>query len=740
MRRRVLLVLAPLLVVPAWAQEPAPPLELQRGRPKIGLALEGGGAHGLAHIGVLEWLEQNHIPVDYVAGTSMGGLVGGLYASGKSPAELRALIQGIDWDFVLSGAIPYRNLTFRRREDLRAYPNSILIGLRGGIRLPPGLNAGQQITLLVDRETLAYSEIESFDDLPVPFRCVATDLVTGQPKVFGDGPLTEALRATMSLPGLFTPVRSGGHIFIDGGIVDNLPSEVVRKMGADVVIAVHLRQKEIEASHIQSMFSVLGRTMDVAVAASEAKGLAAADLVVAVDVTRISATAYGQAATIVAKGLEAAAEQAPLLRPHALEDAAWLAHTRARDARRRHVAPVPQFVRVEGTSADASRHLERFLAPFVGKPIDGKRLDRDLTRLTGIGKFSRVGYRIITQQGREGLLVTLEENGYAPPMLQLAFEVDGSDAGNVGFTLATRLTIMDLGGYRSEWRTDVLFGSVYGIESEYFRPVTASTKWFVAPHAGASRSSFEVYQKDVPSAEYRLDSATVGVDVGYGFSRFAQVRLGYERGHLSSKLRIGNPELAEVDGSVGATRFRFVYDETDDPVIPRRGATVETAFSWYDRSPGAGGSFPSGAIRASVFQPITRRASLFLVAQGGTTFGEEDTGLPQFSLGGPQRLAAYGLNELRGNQYLLLSGGYLRDLWRLPPFVGKKVYAFGELEVGRMYPGPSPSGLESGSVSHWPYDAAVGLVAQTALGPLFVGGSVGDNGHRRWFFKLGRFF
>ncbi len=724
---------------PADAQ-PAPGSRPHPGRPTIGVALEGGGAHGLAHIGVLEWLEANHIPIDSIAGTSMGGLVGALYATGKSPADMRALIAGVDWDLVLSGSIAYRNLTFRRREDLRAYPNALLIGLQHGVRLPPGLNAGQQVTLLVDRETLAYSEVGTFDELPIPFRCVATDLVTGKPRVFADGPLAEALRATMSLPGLFNPVRSSAHVYADGGMVDNLPTDVVRQMGADVVIGVHLREKEVEAGDIQSMFDVLGRSMDLMVAANEARGLAGADVVVSVGVEDVGAAEYRKGSALIERGAAAAAAAAPALQRYALDEVDWAAHLRDRVSRRREIVPVPQFVRVEGTDARACRHLEDFLAPFVGKAIDGKRLDRDLTRLSGIGKFSRVGYRIVREDGREGLLVTVEENGYAPPMMQLGFELDGTDAGNVGFTLGARLTVMDLGGYRSEWRTDVLFGSTYGVRGEYYRPWTASSKWFLAPELGASRSSFVIDDKEGPLAEYRIDRWGAAVDVGHGFSRFVQARVGYEAGHLEARRRIGTPELGEVRGGVGGGRFRLVYDQTDDPVIPRRGAAVEAAAHWYDRSPGARGSFPSATMRATRYQPISRKGSVFLIAEGGTTFGRKDTGVPQFSLGGQKGLLSYGSNELRGNQYLLVSGGYLHELWRLPALVGRKVYAVGEVEAGRMTSPTSDSAVASATLSRWPVDAAAGLIAQTAFGPFFVGGRVGNHGNRGWFFKLGRVF
>src|SRR5256885_1746512 len=274
--RRILFVIAIALVwcaLPArvWAQDAGadtqqqaqlPPLKT---RPKIGVALEGGGALGLAHIGVLQWFEDHHIPIDYIAGTSMGGLVGGLYATGKTPKELQEIVEQQNWDIIIGGKTPYQDLSYRRKEDDRDYPTFIQIGLKKGLSLPAGLNAGHQISLLIDRETLPYANLKSFDDLPIPYRCVATDLVSGKEVVFKDGSLPQAMRATMSIPGLFNPVRKGDQVLVDGGLVGNLPTDVVRTMGADVVIAIHLEVAPAKPDEIQSFFTVLGRSIDLVV-------------------------------------------------------------------------------------------------------------------------------------------------------------------------------------------------------------------------------------------------------------------------------------------------------------------------------------------------------------------------------------------------------------------------------------------------------------------------------------------
>jgi NTE family protein len=187
-----------------------------------------------------------------------------------------------------------------------------------------------------------------------------------------------------------------------------------------------------------------------------------------------------------------------------------------------------------------------------------------------------------------------------------------------------------------------------------------------------------------------------------------------------------------VEGRVGQTRLHYLLDHTDDPVIPRRGFSAETNFRWFDQSPGAVGGFPSMDLKLGYFQPIARHASIFVESEGGSTFGSANTGIPQFFLGGPVRLGAYGQNEFHGNQYYLFRGGFLRDLLTLPPFVGKKVYAVGAYEFGKMY------GVTNRS--DFPNDVAAGFLAETVVGPFFIGGSVGDSGHRQWFFQLGRVF
>jgi len=748
MRRFAILLLTSLLPASLCAQEepprPAPAAQApaapagaeakspHQGRPKIGVALEGGGALGLAHVGVLRWFEEHHIPVDYVAGTSMGGLVGGFYATGRSPEELQTLVEGIDWRKILGDRTPYEDLSYRRKEDQRAYPNSLILGLRHGLSLPAGLNAGHQIGLLIDRVTLPYYDVASFDALPTPFRCVASDLISGKPHVFEKGSLASALRATMSIPGAFSPVHDGQYVFVDGGLLNNLPTDVVRKMGADIVIAVHLETAAIEPKDVKSLFDVLNSSVHDVIAENELRGLAGADAVVSVPLGEYGTTDYDKNKAIMQKGYDAAKDRSRLLSAFSLDDASWKEFHEQREARRLTTVPAPRFIEIEGTNAHEATDVARYVRPFKDKPIDPDHLDDVLTRLTGQGRYDAAGYRMFEESGQPGLIVQVVEKNYAPPTLQPAVEVDGSQAGNVDFTMGTRFTFMDVAGFRSEWRTDLLIGNTYGIQTELYRPFTAESPWFFAPHADASDTAFPIYAKNDPLADYRIYRINIGGDIGYSFGRFSELRIGYEIGSLNYKLRIGTPEIPALTGQVGQAHLHYLLDHTDDPVIPRRGFSAETNFRWFDHSPGAKDGFPEMDLKLGYFQPVARPASIFFEAQGGTTFGTTSTGIPQFFLGGPISLSAYGQNEFQGNQYYLFRAGFLHDVLTLPTFLGKKVYAVGEYEIGKMYGVTSDSNL--------PNDVAAGLLAETALGPFFIGGSVGDSGHRKWFFQLGRVF
>src|SRR5580693_6269214 len=373
-----------VLAASSYIQSQDVPKYDQKSRPKLGLVLEGGGALGLAHIGVITWMEEHRIPVNYVAGTSMGGLVGGIYATGRSPAEVRELINGIDWDQVLSGVTPFRDLSFRRKQDAHDFPGQLEFGLRDGLQFPSGFNTGQGVNLVLDHIALPYSEIPSFNDLPIPFACVASDLVTGKPHVFRDGPLSLALRSTMSLPGIFSPVRAKDAIYADGGLLQNIPVEVAAEMGADLTLAIHLDEAPLNPESNLSSFSVLGRSISVMISANELISMQKADILVSVPLQKYGTLDFNKADEIIKAGYDAAEAKAKVLSTLSVDEAAWTQHLADREARRRQTNPIPMFVAVDGVNGYLSQRVQKQFADVAGKPIDFDQLDQDIMRLKGI--------------------------------------------------------------------------------------------------------------------------------------------------------------------------------------------------------------------------------------------------------------------------------------------------------------------------------------------------------------------
>jgi NTE family protein len=711
-----------------WPQTPQP----AGTQPRIGLVLEGGAALGLAHVGVITWLEEHHIPVQYVAGTSMGGLIGGLYATGSTPAEMKELVTNMDWDQIMRDDIPFRDLAYRRKEDAQDYPNSLEFGLKAGVSFPEGLNAGNSVGLVLDHIALPYSQVTNFNELPIPFACVATDLVSGKQHVFRGGSLATALRSTMSIPGVFAPVRGKESIFVDGGLLDNLPVDVAKEMGADLIIAIHLETKATQADEPLGAFGVLGKSISVVIAANELRSMQNADILVSVPLAKFESTDYNRNAEIVRAGYEAAAAKSAILSRFAVDDAQWQQYEMERSARRKTVAPVPTFIEVEGTNPRIAKGIEKSLAHNVDKPVDPARLQDDLTNVMGMGRYSRVGYRGIERDGRNGLLINADEKSYAPPTIRPLIIIDGSEYRHVQFTVGARLTFFDLGAFGSEWRNDASIGTNTKFQSSYYLPFGSAHRWFIEPSAFALNTQQPFYHQQQLYAEYRDREFGGNFDFGYTFGRSSQLRVGYEAAKQKYVATTVSDPFGEPDGRVGATSLTYQLIDRDDPVIPHRGTDVDTTMKWFDANPGSSGGFPVGEIHSTRFQPLNANSSLLLSGNGGTNFSYDEGGVPPFFLGGIPDLIAFGSNEFPTDQYVLLKAGYLHNLWRLPPFVGDRIYALGEVEGGFV-------DRRLQDTAH-PADVVGALVIKTMLGPISFGGAYGTGGHHKIFYQIGKIF
>jgi NTE family protein len=722
---------APAQTAPETANSPDPPQ-----RPRIGLALSGGGALGLAEIGVIEWMEQNHIPVDRIAGTSMGGIVGAMYATGMTPAEIQQFAENIDWDRAFLQEPTYSQLSFRRKEDRRDYLINTPLGLKHGVSGPNGFNPGHGVGLLLDRIAFREPNIASFDDLSIPFRCVATDMLSGEAVVLRDGPLAQAVRASMALPGVFTPVELNGRVLADGAMVQNIPVETVRAMDADLVIAVELRTPPPDRAQLETITGVLSRAVGVMITQNEHRSLALAQVTVSVDTAGFSVVDYDRVKELIQLGYKTAASQSAALLPYAIQDSAEWDQYLAMRAARQHPEPKKvEIVQVTGADSDTDKRIKNQLSKTIRGPLDLHKLDTQLTRIAGEGQFDRLGYEGFTQNGVPGLRVTAHEKSYGPPFLDLAVNVDGSGVAAFDFSAGARITFMDFADHGGEWRSSFLFGSSNLAATEFYQPV-AQSHFFVAPYAFASKVSRNSFSGLDRVAVFGDERAGGGFDIGYNSGRRSEFRAGYEiyDGKLSPL--IGSAGLPVVDGSTGEFRARYVWDGQDSPSVPGDGTRIIATASRVLQSPGLAHPIAQLDVQTSSFIPLSNLTSLFFVASGGTTFRGSAGPFQVFTLGGPFRLGAYLPDEFLGNHYAYSSFGFRRELYRLPPLVGSKIYWGGWYEAGSSF----------GTVANNPGPVVVrssfnlGVIADTFVGPIAVFGSVSPTGQSRVNFSIGRLF
>jgi NTE family protein len=730
--RRIAGLMALFLALPAGTVAQQPETK-PASRPKVAIVFEGGGALGFAHIGVLEWIEAHHIPIDYVAGTSMGGLVGGLYASGMSPQEITNFVGGINWNGVLSGQLPFQALSYRRKEDKLAFPNRLEFGLKRGLSFPNGLNSGSAVGLLLDEKMLPYYDLKSFDDLPIPFRCVATDLTTGTEHVFKDGSLAQAMRSTMSIPGVFAPVEHGTQVYSDGAAVNNLPVDVARKMGADIVIAVYLDTGNFDRSSLTSVVGVAGRNVAILIAANELNSMKDANILLKANVSKFTSGDFEQSSEIIPQGVKVAEEHAAELEKYAVSDADWQAYLTQRNARRRTILPEPRFIDIYDLHGQQQSQVANEFARYVNKPIDTQKIENTINDLQGTGVYSSISYNLIDKDGETGLLVRPRLKNYGPPFLNLGANLSSNDSNDIQLGLGGRATFFGLVGPGSELRADASIGQVAGVSAELYKPLKTAKRYFVAPRAYYGHTVSSFFSSGQQLAQYTEERNGFGFDFGYQFSSKAELRIGEDYQWYGEKLRVGTPIEQAFHITPFVTNARFQYLGQDSAQVPTMGTAFRTQYNYLTQRPGSSMGFSQWDSTLEHFMPVGNRGIIFGIGSGGTSFGATDLGLAGFSLGGPLRLSAYHRGELLGSDYFLGQAGYLHRLFNLNPVIGDAIYAAGFYEIGKVWDGGP-------GTPHRPNDIAGALIMKTLIGPIYGGGSIGDSNHHTWFIGLGRIF
>ncbi len=699
-------------------------------RPRVGLALAGGSARGLAHVGVLAWLHEHRVPVDCIAGTSIGGLIAGLYAAGFEPQEIREFLSRIDWNRTLRPGPAFRDLTYRRKEDRRDFPNQLEFGLKGGFTLPGGLSPCHEIGLLLSRFTSPYSGLANFDELPTPFRSVAVDLRDGTEFVFHDGNLFDALRATMAIPGVFSPWVVGDRTFVDGGLLNNLPVDVVKEMGADIVIAVPLKSHVIADEEMpSSLTGIAGRSLDIMLAGTELRHINLAQVVVSPELAGFASADFNRWRELADLGYRAAEKAASRLEPLALGEEDWRQYLEERQRRRRATPARPAFLDIRGSASANRDAVARELSRWVTPPYATGPLETALTRVTGWGRFEAADYQSSRRDGLEGYQVNLREKKHGPPFLNTLLLLDGSQSDGLRLGLGARLTFLDVAGPFSEWRSEANFGIFNRLATEFYWRLKGS-RWFVAPRGFYENSDFDVYQEGNKELSVEFREPGAGLDLGYAGGRTDEVRFGYQLSRLTASQSLGVPTFPEAAGRLSQFRLRWAHEGQDDAMVPRHGVRAVSELRWVAESPLANGEYSQFESRVSWAVPIKRRNTIVAGLEGG--FATDDqVPYPVFSLGGPFRLSALSRDEMFGSRYYYASISVLR-LLNEQERIASNFHMGVIYEAGRAFRLHQPAR---------PYhDVAVGIVGETPLGLVFFGPSYGENGQWKISFRVGRLF
>ncbi|MFO7692216.1 MAG: patatin-like phospholipase family protein [Vicinamibacterales bacterium] len=711
-------------------------------RQKIGVAFGGGSAKGIAHVGVIRWFEEHRIPIDVAAGTSMGGLIGGCYATGMSAAELDELLSTMNWD-ELFGSSNFAFKNIRRKADARAYPSRLEFGLRKGFSPPTSLNSGEQVDMLIARVTAPYYGIATFDELPTPFRAVAVDLLSATQVVLDRGSLASAMRATMSLPLIFPAVEADGKILVDGGAMNNVPADVTRRMGADVVIAINVGDLSDPKDVNHTLFGLAGGTLSAMMRASTKAGLATADLVLDVPLVEqgYKSLDWRLSKELIEEGYKAAEAIKDQLLKYAVSEAEYQTWVERRNGARRTTIPAPAFVRFEGVVKSDEQRMEATLDQHIGRPLDIPSLELDLTELGGLDRYEGVVWRLVSNQaGEVGLLVRARQKPNAPPFLMLGFTLENTTSDSFGVSLSARYLNFDLPFSGAELRVDGTVGSDPSVGVEWYQPL-GKTPLFFAPYGGVAKRTYNFVEDESVVARYDQVVVKAGVNVGVNLGAFSDLRLGAYIGRLDADVEVGDPGLPSLTGKETAADLTWRYNGQDSPAIPSRGVATSARMLYIFDGPvidpplttaRSSENLAQFQTTGSSFHTVGSDNRVFTVWGLGTSFDNSPLTTNQFHLGQPFRLGAYDLGELRGDHYYVGTFGYLHQLGRLPDFLGGSILAGAWLENGDAF--------DDWDKATFRTQAGFGLMADTLIGPVLLGGTVGFDGRWATYIAVGRLF
>jgi NTE family protein len=710
-------------------------------RPRIGLVLSGGGARGTAHIGVLKMLDDLHVPIDAIAGTSMGAVIGGLYASGMTGREIQQLLSTVDWEDSFRDKPQRAELAFRRKRDDEDFLVNVPLGIRGRkLLIPTGLIAGQKLTQILRHATLPVAAVPDFDRLPTPLRVVATDLETGAPVILSSGDLTSAMRASMSAPGVFTPVERDGRLLVDGGLVKNLPIDVARTMGVDVLIVVDAGVGLQTRERLSSIATVTNQALAIMVrrdADQQRATLGPRDILLLPRLEDVSSYDFRVLERVIDAGSAAAEVQRGRLAQLAVPEPDYARYVARRAAQRAvDSQSMVQFVRADSGSTPFQRPIQDLFGDLVDRPFDTRETERRLTTLYGRGNLERLDYRLTTDaQGQTGLEFSARRNSWGPNYLRLGLSLQDDFAGGTAFNAAGRLLFTELNSLGAESVWDVQVGAMPRLSTELFLPLSNRSRVFVAPHAQLEAHNVAQLSNGQQIGEFRVRSFEYGLDAGREFGNWGEFRGGLTRTEGTTRVRIGDFSTPNSVFGVDAAFLRFGYDRLDSANFPRRGQALK--FEWRVESDGRSG--PGSDLLKFDWHAAWSRNKFTGVAwvSGGSTVGGSTANVRSyFPLGGFLNLSGLRAQSLAGPHYAIARGILLRNVGNggegvlnVPAYVGIA------LEAGNVWSQRSQISLGSAQK-----DAAVFFGADTYIGPAYLAVGYDESGKSAFYLFLGRSF
>ena len=731
-------------------------------RPKIGLALSGGGARGAAHVGVLRVLEELRVPVDYIAGTSMGAIVGGLYASGMSPDEIEKALVEMDWDTVLKDNQQRPDRSFRRKLDDRLYLSKLKAGVKDGkLSIPTAMIQGQQFNLALNRLTVDVAEVNDFDRLPIPFRAVATDIVTGKEVVLGSGNLATAIRASISVPGVFAGVKYEGKLLVDGGISNNLPVSVVREMGADIVIAIDISTPLLTQEELTSALMMAVQLTGLLTRRNTERQLASLtsrDVLIVPPLGKLVTSAdFDKAQLAIEIGEKAAHKQRDQLRRLSVPGARYSSSMAKQDiaeSTRRATdgggskpgslenspeagreagsgvsGRVIDFIRFDNDSKLSNELLANLLGVREGEQLDLDRLEEGIGRIYGQGIFESVTYELVYDNGEDGVIIKARKKSWGTNFLQFGLELSvDTSAGDSRFNIGAAYTKMPLNDRNGEWRTGLQFGEDPGIFTEIYQPLGYDGKYFVNGRLAYWRTNYRLFEDSVALSNYNVTTAAIDLSAGMNLGYWGEIRGGY-RGEIGDvDILTGLIDLQDYDFNSGKIYLRFSADKLDSVTFPKNGYLMRLEGLLSRESLGADDNFEQLGLLSVGAKSWGKNTFLGSISYE-TTLGDDAPLQNMYRMGGFLNLSGLQQNQLTGQHAAFASLGYQRQFYKSRLF---QVYAGASLESGNTWMDSSDISLSDTITA-----GSLFLGLDNALAPIYFGYGYADTGDSSFYLFMG---